>query len=177
MSSYLKSFLSISLLLIASAQTIPKIPGIPGIPSGFLPDLGGAIDEVVIGYGQDGLMITENLEANLDYDFQKVQLDVADDNEWTVEFDVVGEGSFHLVDDQGQISIVGEDINIPVSDKISELTGVSQNVVGDLIGTLIKNALNAAENVAIDSSITSSDVLGDQTTIADQVASRVTKNN
>ena len=159
--SYLTPLIFAFLFLSSSAQISSAIS------QGFLPLAGNKIDEVVIGYGDDGIVLTESNQEDLDIDIERVKLDVENESEWTVEWETEG-NTFHLIDKDGDISIVGSNIQLAIGALISSIAKVPKESVGDLIGTLAKNAITAANSAATVSSFTAADVIDDATKIVIQ---------
>jgi len=165
-SSYLISLLLAFFIVSSSTQSSSSIS------QGFLPLAGNKIDKVVIGYGDDGILLTESKRENLDIDIERVNLDVNDETEWTVEWEIEGD-SFHLVNNNGDVSIVGPKIQLEIGALISSIAKVPIESVGDLIGSFSKNAINAAYSAASISSFSAADVIGNASDIVKQNINQV----
>ena len=102
---------------------------------------GGA--ELTLGDGDRGIIITSDAQPGY-YDLERTELDIENENEWTFEWIDTTRTQYHIVNDDGNILLVGPSFEQSISDNVQVVVeGLVENLDG-IIHDLIEQRVDDA---------------------------------
>ncbi len=142
------AFLSIYSL---KAQLIPPTVTV----SPILGPVAEAVPDLLVGYGDDGVLITHSgdfLENDLLIHLESTELDVEDDNEWTVSWTNGNGESYHLAYLEGDIYAIGDnnDVSLNISPDITYYVGIPDEFDYYLVSNLAKGLVDHVDEAGGD---------------------------
>jgi len=109
----------------------------------FLPIITEWVEYAVVGYGDNGLLLTYSGEPNYEdfvLDIQEIDLFGRSENEWTAEWTDHGTlDTYHLADVNNELFIIGPAGTFPVTNYASAAIGVPPEDLDHDIGIVAEN--------------------------------------
>ena len=143
MSKILPIFLALLSLSSLNAQLIP--PAVKLSP--ILGPVSEALPSVLVGYGDDGVLITHSgdfLENDLLIHLESTELDIENPDEWTVSWTNSHGESYHLAYLEEDIYVIGDnnDKVLDISPDITYFAGVPEDFDYYLVSTMAKGLVD-----------------------------------